>query len=155
MRNSSPNSPVRKSGTNWSRVVAGGLVWAAVYSIIGGIAMVLFFARELLAELELLGRPLELNRDSVFFLSVFGVVFTVAWGIATVWFYAAIRPRYGPGPKTALIAAVGVWLLSLVAPLSHLAAFGIASPRFVAIDLPTEFVAIVAATLAGARAYRE
>lgn len=146
---------MRRSGVNWSRVVAGGLVWAGVYSIIGGIAMALFFARELMAELERLGRPMDFSRDSLIFLGVFGVVFTVAWGIATVWFYAAIRPRYGPGPKTAFVAAFGVWLLSLVAPLSHLAAFGIASPRFVAIDLPTELVAIVAATLAGARVYRE
>lgn len=144
-----------RAGVNWSRVVVGGFVWAGVYSVIGGIAMVLYFARELVAELELLGRPLHLTPDSILSLGVFGVVFTVAWGIVTVWLYAAIRPRYGPGPKTAFVAAVGVWLLSLVAPLSHLAAFGIASPRFVAIDLPTEFVAIVAATLAGARAYRE
>lgn len=140
---------------NWSRVVVGGLLWALVYSIVGGVAMLLFLAREFVRELEQLGRPIDLSADSLVFLATFGVLFTVAWGIVSVWLYAAIRPRYGPGPGTAVIAAIGVWLLSVAAPVSHLGVFGIASPRFVAIDLPTELVAIVAATLVGARAYRE
>ena len=117
--------------------------------------MLLFLGREFLLELERMGRPLQLNTGTFVFLGIFGVLFTVSWGIISIWLYAAIRPRYGPGPKTAVIAAVGVWLLSIAAPLSHLAAFRIASPRFVAIDLPTELVAILAATLAGAWRYRE
>ncbi len=36
------------------------------------------------------------------------------WGfvvaIAAIWLYAAIRPRYGPGPATALRAGFVVWL---------------------------------------------
>lgn len=140
---------------NWSRVIVGGLLWAAVYSIVGGLGLLLFLGREFMLGLERLGRPLELNSDSLVFLGIFGVLFTVAWGIVSIWFYAAIRPRYGPGPKTAVIAAIGVWLLSIAAPLSHLGAFGIASPRFVALDLPTELVAIVAATLVGSWKYSE
>lgn len=140
---------------NWPRVIVGGLLWAVVYSIVGGPAMLLFLGREFLLELERMGRPLQLGAETLVFLGIFGVLFTVSWGIVSIWFYAAIRPRFGPGPKTAVIAAVGVWLLSVAAPLSHLAAFGIASPRFVAIDLPTELAAIVAATLVGARKYHE
>ena len=30
-------------------------------------------------------------------------------GIATVWLYAAIRPRFGPGVRTAAIAGLVVW----------------------------------------------
>lgn len=140
---------------NWPRVLVGGLLWAAVYSIVGGPALLLFLGPQLMLELERMGRPLELNADSLVFLGIFGVLFTVSWGIVSIWFYAAIRPRYGPGPKTAVIAAVGVWFLSIAAPVSHLAAFGIASARFVAIDLPTELVAILAATLVGAWRYSE
>ncbi len=140
---------------NWSRVILGGLLWTAVYSIVGGVALLLFLGREFMMELERMGRPLELEADTFLFLAIFGAFFTVSWGVVSIWFYAAIRPRYGPGPKTAVVAAVGVWLLSVAAPLSHLAAFGIASPRFVAIDLPTELAAILAATLAGAWKYHE
>jgi hypothetical protein len=31
-------------------------------------------------------------------------------GIVTMWLYAVLRSRYGPGPKTAAIAALAVWL---------------------------------------------
>jgi hypothetical protein len=33
-------------------------------------------------------------------------------GILLIWTYAAIRPRFGPGMKTASYAAVLFWLLS-------------------------------------------
>lgn len=29
-----------------------------------------------------------------------------------MWLYAAIRPRYGPGPKTAAIAGLALWVIS-------------------------------------------
>lgn len=140
---------------NWRRVIIGGLIWAAVYSAIGGLAMLLFLGREFIADLQRLGRPLEFTRESLITLGIFGVLFAVAWGIVSMWLYAAIRPRYGPGLRTAAIASLGVWFLSIAAPVSHLAVFGIASPRFVAFDLPTEFIAILAATIAGAWRYHE
>ncbi len=33
-------------------------------------------------------------------------------GPAAVWLYAAIRPRFGAGPGTAIIAALWIWLIS-------------------------------------------
>ena len=32
-------------------------------------------------------------------------------GISILWLYAAIRPRYGPGAKTATIAAFASWFI--------------------------------------------
>jgi hypothetical protein len=32
-------------------------------------------------------------------------------GIATVWLYAAIRPRFGPGPRSAMLAAFAAWVV--------------------------------------------
>ena len=42
------------------------------------------------------------------------VVRTTALAVAMVWLYAAIRPRFGPGPKTAICAGLVVWGLSYV-----------------------------------------
>ena len=42
------------------------------------------------------------------------VLRTTALGVATVWLYAAIRPRFGPGPRTAIWAGLVVWALSYV-----------------------------------------
>lgn len=41
-------------------------------------------------------------------------------GIALVWLYAAIRPRFGPGPKTAFIAALFTWVISCIAYYGYL-----------------------------------
>jgi hypothetical protein len=149
------NAPEGSSRMNWRSVFSTGLIWALVYSLLGGVAMLLFLGEEFLAELERLGRPLAFDGQTFMFLGIFGLVFAVTWGWVSMWLYAAIRPRYGPGPRTAVVAAVAVWLLAIVAPLSHLAAFGISSWRFVMLDVPTELGAIVAATIAGAWRYRE
>ena len=140
---------------NWRRIVLGGLAWALVYSVVGGLAMLLFLGEAFLGELQLLGQPLDLSVGSLVPLGAFGIAFTIAMGIASIWLYAGIRPRYGPGPKTAAIAGLAVWFLSIVASVSHLGMFGLASPQFIAMDLPTELAAILAATLAGAWVYRE
>ena len=39
----------------------------------------------------------------------FWIVIELVVGIWTMWLYAAIRPRYGPGPKTAALAGFAVW----------------------------------------------
>jgi len=43
---------------------------------------------------------------------VSNVVMDLVLGILLVWTYAAIRPRFGPGLKTAVYAAVLFWLLA-------------------------------------------
>ncbi len=41
------------------------------------------------------------------------------------WLYAAIRPRFGPGPKTAICAGLTVWALSYVYSGHHFGGIGI------------------------------
>ncbi len=43
---------------------------------------------------------------------VVGVVKFFLIGIFIVWLYAAIRPRYGAGPKTAVLAGLAVWFIA-------------------------------------------
>jgi hypothetical protein len=37
-------------------------------------------------------------------------------GFFTVWLYARLRPRYGPGPRTALRAGLAMWIIFWVIP---------------------------------------
>lgn len=37
---------------------------------------------------------------------------TFILGIVSVWLYAALRPQFGAGPRTAVICGVAVWLLA-------------------------------------------
>jgi hypothetical protein len=39
-------------------------------------------------------------------------VITFLYGIGLIWIYAAIRPRFGPGPKTAIVAGLTMWALA-------------------------------------------
>jgi hypothetical protein len=43
---------------------------------------------------------------------VSNIVMDLVLGILLVWTYAAIRPRFGPGFKTAVYAAVLFWILA-------------------------------------------
>jgi hypothetical protein len=75
-------------------------------------------------------------------------------GIYAMWLYAAIRPRYGPGPKSAVIAGLAVWFLialadSVWASFQLLPITALAGPVFC--TLPE----IVIALLIGASFYRE
>ena len=56
------------------------------------------------------------------------MVMFLAWGffygVIAVWVYAAIRPRFGPGPRTALRAGLVVWLVGYLAPTAGYSAMG-------------------------------
>ena len=39
-------------------------------------------------------------------------IIALLYGIALIWIYAAIRPRFGPGPKTAVIAGLTMWVVA-------------------------------------------
>jgi len=43
------------------------------------------------------------------------VVTDFVYGIALVWLYSAMRPRYGAGPRNALMSAFFIWLISCLA----------------------------------------
>lgn len=76
-------------------------------------------------------------------------------GIATVWLYAAIRPRYGAGPKTAIRAGVVTWAVAVF--LANLGNYplGLFPTRLLVISSVVGLVEIVVATLVGAWLYRE
>ncbi|MBV8772449.1 MAG: hypothetical protein JO166_08995 [Deltaproteobacteria bacterium] len=76
-------------------------------------------------------------------------------GLIAVAIYAGIRPRFGPGAATALIAAVAVWLLVIPIPLLGLSPMEFFSAGFAATWAAYGIIPVVVATLAGAWLYRE
>jgi hypothetical protein len=85
------------------------------------------------------------------------IALTLAQGVAMVWLYAAIRPRFGPGPKTAICAGLAVWFFSAVHAAVYLyAGFeGMAPDNVVWLPVAWGFVQFPLAALAGAWLYRE
>lgn len=76
-------------------------------------------------------------------------------GIAAVWLYAAIRSRFGAGPKTALIAGLFFWLVGYFWSGVVMYALHMYPARLMAIALCWELVESILATLAGASLYAE
>jgi hypothetical protein len=136
---------------NWQRVMLGGLLWAVVYNVIMAACWFLFLKAAWLPALQAAGHPFE---ETLEFISTY-LVLTLLAGIFALWLYAAIRPRYGPGPKTAACAGAAVWTIGVLLPtlswnlLIHL------PTQLIATNVGVNLVAMVAATLVGARPYKE
>jgi hypothetical protein len=77
-------------------------------------------------------------------------------GILAIWLYAAIRPRYGAGPGTAVLAGVAAGVLFGVFPdVAWGLTLRLIPARVWVEDAVIALVAIVIATLLGAWIYKE
>jgi hypothetical protein len=83
------------------------------------------------------------------------VVMTFVLGIVIVLGYVAIRPRFGAGPKTAIIAALFAWFGVYVYPDVVGAAFGFVPTSILPIALVWGLVEYSVAALIGAWLYKE
>lgn len=86
----------------------------------------------------------------------------LAQGLVMAWLYAAVRPRLGPGPRTAILVGAAVWVLSsphYLLVLGHVRMAGHMDhfpwEKYLVYVAPASLVASVLATIAGAAIYRE
>ena len=93
---------------NTGRIVIGGLVAGVVMN-----ACDMFWNMVVLrADMEGIAGRLGMDAATAasFSTAVPWIIVDFVIGLAIVWNYAAIRPRFGPGPGTAVLAAVAPWL---------------------------------------------
>ena len=76
-------------------------------------------------------------------------------GIYALWLYVTIRPRFGPGPRTAVIAGIAVWVPGSLLAMLLPAALHLFRYRLIAIGVAVDLVAMVAGTVVGAWLYKE
>ena len=137
--------------TNWKQVFLGGVVAWIVIEILFVAAAVIYLKN--LWDPALLAVNPDF-KDTIGF-QIFWAAFHLVSGILAVWLYSAIRPRYGAGPKTAVIAGLFVWTLSGLAFGAMVGAMGLFPVRVLVFDSLTTLVMFVVATLAGAWVYKE
>jgi hypothetical protein len=82
------------------------------------------------------------------------IALNLLFGVALVWLYAAIRPRFGPGMRTASYAAVFVWLLGTIMATGWVW-LGIMSLSSFGIMMVWYLVFTLLAAWAGGRLYSE
>lgn len=85
------------------------------------------------------------------------ILMTFVLGIAAVWLYAAIRPRYGAGPRTAILAGVAVWVMAHLWSGVYLGMgfMGLIPPKLAYLPVAWGLGEGVLGTLAGAWLYKE
>ncbi len=83
------------------------------------------------------------------------VILGFALGFAAVWTYAAIRPRFGPGPVTAIRAGLAVWAIFYVLGVGSNWLMGFAPTRLYVHTLAYTLIMMLAAAYVGGRVYKE
>jgi hypothetical protein len=136
---------------NKSVLIAGAAAGAVMNAI--DIAANYFIDSGLVAQLNSVNRMLWVNMNAPGRFIEY-VLIDFFFAIAIVWLYAAMRPRFGPGPQTALRAAGYGWALYNVTQLLFVM-MGLFTLRYVAVNAVLLAVNYAASALVGARLYRE
>ncbi len=135
---------------NWGRVVLGGLLAGLVLNVIDYLVYGRWLAADFNAALQALGKSAMTMSTIVWF-----VIFDFLFGIFLVWFYAAIRPRFGPGPRTAALAGFALWVLYGLLHTIGEAPMGLFPQRLYVIGLIVGLVEYVLPGVIGAKFYQE
>jgi hypothetical protein len=134
---------------NVKGVIIGGLVAGLVLNIIDFLVWGVWLKDDMAAMMQNTGKgPID-NLIPLF------VILDFLFGIALVYLYAAIRPRFGAGPGTAVKAGLFVWVLVGLLHAIGEAPMGLMPQRLYTIGTLVALVAFPVAAVAGARFYRE
>lgn len=134
---------------NVKSVIVGGLVAGLVLNVIDYLVYGMWLAPDLNAALQSAGKK---SADSLIPLFV---LLDFIYGIVLVYIYAAIRPRFGAGPGTAVHAGLIVWMIAALLHAVGEAPFGLLPMWLYTIGTLVGLVEFPLATVAGAKFYRE
>ena len=138
---------------NWGRVFLGGIVAGIVINLSETLLNAVVFKNDMAEAMRALGK----NPEAMMTGSTMAV--WILWGflagIGVVWGYAAIRPRFGPGAKTAAIAGVAAWFFASFLSSLAMMNMGLFPQRILMIGLVWGLVEWIIAAIAGAWLYKE
>jgi hypothetical protein len=136
---------------NVKRVLLGGLLAGLFIDIAEGALSNLVIGDQFKQEIARLGLGTNASAAAILFFVSWGFVV----GLVSVFLYASIRPRFGPGVMTALIAATLIWVVHGLLPHLKDGFLGIFSMNLSLKFAAMQLVWQIAATLIGARVYQE
>lgn len=137
-------------GINVGRWLGAGAAAGALIWLVEGLASVLYMD-DMQAALAAHGMTFEVTATIL----VLSVVISLIMGLTLIFFYAAARPRFGPGPRTAVIVALGVWLAGYFVALVGYYMLGLYPGGMLVIWGIVGLVETILAALLGGRIYRE
>lgn len=136
---------------NVGRLILGGIVAGIAIDLLDYFVDGVWLAPRWADGMALLGKTGFSSVQLIWF-NVLGLL----TGIAAVWVYAAIRPRFGAGVKTAFYAGIVVWILSTLLPnVGFMYAAKLFSKHLTLYTTLGGLVEVLFGTIAGASVYRE
>jgi hypothetical protein len=134
---------------NVARVILGGLVTGLIINISETVLNLYVVAEESNALMERMGvAPPGMHQIAWF------ILLTFLMGIVIVFLYAGMRPRFGAGAKTAVIAGVAVWLVAVMGPVADVI-IGILPANLLVLAGAWSLVETVVGAVVGAWLYQE
>ena len=137
-------------GINVSRWIMAGVAAGVVVWVLEGAASVLYMD-DMTAALEAHGIAMEMSAGIL----VASVFVSLIGGLALMFFYAAARPRFGPGPRTAALVAVFFWAGGYLLSLIGYGMLGLYPTRMLVMWAVIGLVEMIIAAIVGAWVYRE
>jgi len=140
---------------NVGRVIGAGLLAGLIMNVSQFVLHAVVLAGDgakLMEDWKKLG--LNIEPDPMLLLWLVAVTFGL--GVMALWTYAAIQPRFGPGPRTAVVAGLAVWALSyFYAGVYVYAGMVILPMKLTWLPVAWSLVEVPVATLVGAWLYKE
>jgi len=135
---------------NFGRVIMGGIVAGIIIDVVEYVLNAIVLADRWSAVMAAHNLP-PFTTSAIIAFNIIGLV----TGIAAVWTYAAIRPRFGEGPGTAFVAALLIWVVAYLLSDAGNVVIGLYPVSIAVTLIGVGLVEIVIATLAGAFIYKE
>jgi hypothetical protein len=138
---------------NTSKVITGGIVAGIIMNLSGFVVQGMLLGKRM--EAEMLAVAPSLQGKGMGSGAMAGRILTqFAIGILLAWLYAAMRPRFGPGMRTAIMAAIPVWVCGFLFYLDWLYMEMMTPVTYAIVSVVMAITLVIAAAIAGAM-YRE
>lgn len=135
---------------NIGRWLLGGLAAGVLTWVMEGASSVLYM-QDMQNALQAHGMSMDMTPASW----LLTVVASLLYGWTAIFFYAAARPRFGPGPGTALRVAVPFWVAASLLSILGYHMMGLFPAPMLLLWAAISLAEAILATLLGAWIYRE
>ena len=135
---------------NMMKVLVGGLIAGVVLNVVDFVLFGMVLKDQMAAAMQALNRPAMSNAQIPWF-----VFLDFVAGIGMVWLYAAIRPRFGAGPGTAVKAGIAAWFFAGLLPTLFMWPMALMPANLTVITTLVALVEWPLAAVVGAKFYLE
>ena len=140
---------------NTSKVVVGGIAAGVVITVIDFVSNMFILGARMTADANAFKAGLGDDMAAMSGMAIAGyTIMNLVVGMLLIWTYAGIRPRFGPGPRTASYVALIFFTFGLILTSNYMV-MGIMSQGLWLTYAAIWLVNLLVATYVGAMLYKE